>query len=205
MPAKGTRHRREALGPNGTIARGTKRGLYVSRRLRRIAPDEILELERRGLVARSLRPYAALAIEEASQLTQALGGEAQISEQRLVLVKDAARLGLLLRALVARIAQRDALDADEVAKVTSLVNARRASLLALGLERAAKDVPDLRSYLAQRANGAGATIEASAVVEPQPADDRPGDGPLRGQEAGAEDDVDDDLEDAKRAFEPEGA
>ena len=163
MPRKGQRHRSEALGPNGMIARGTKRGLHVRRMLAKVAPSEILELERTGTVARSLRPYAALAVEEAAQLTQALGGEDQISEQRLVLVQDLSRLGLLLRALVARIAQRDVLDADEVAKVTSLVNARRASLLALGLERTARDVPDLRSYLAERANGGGSQIDAAVV------------------------------------------
>src|SRR5262245_7084709 len=112
MPAKGTKHDPGALGANGRISRGTKRGQHVRRMLARVAPSEILELERTRTVSRSLRPYAALAVEEAAQLTQALGGESQISEQRLVLVQDLSRLGLLLRALVARIAQRDALDAD---------------------------------------------------------------------------------------------
>lgn len=53
-------------------------------------------------------PYATLAVEEAFGLITALGGDDRVSEQRIALVQDVARAGLLMRALMAQMLQQDA-------------------------------------------------------------------------------------------------
>jgi len=160
------------------IAHGLRR--YHARRmaLARIAPAELRELERTGSVSARLRPFVAQAAQEAVDFAEALGGVDQVSPQRMAILRDTARLGALLSALLANAMQRDVLDLDEVAKITSLASARRANLSAIGLERHARDVePDLRSYLAARSgNGAGHEIDAEAVHE----DVLEGEGPAEG-------------------------
>ena len=130
------------------IARGVRRRAEVKRLLARIVPSEITALEHSGSIAPSLRPYAVQAASEADGLVTALGGQDQVSEQRMVLVQDTARLGLLARALTARVLQGGAKNMDEIGKLTSVLNARRANLVALGLERLQREV-DLASYIAE--------------------------------------------------------
>jgi hypothetical protein len=162
MAGKGKKHSSEALGPDGSISRGTKRALEMRRRIARIAPGEILELQRSGTLSTSLRPFASQAVEESLGFLQALGGdEESVSEQRLALVQDAARAGLMMRALMAKVLQSDEPDGDAISKICSLINARRANLVAIGLERRERDL-DVNEYLARKAaeDRAGATIEA---------------------------------------------
>ena len=62
------------------------------------------------------------------------------------------------------------------------MNARRASLAALGLERVAKDI-DLASYLAQRAEAAaGASIDIESSAEPETSSDQASCADLRGEQ-----------------------
>ena len=164
MTGKGEKHAPEVTGPDGAIARGTKRGLERRKRIARIAPGEILELQRSGTLSASLRPFAALAVEESLGLIQALGGDEEgISEQRMALVQDAARAGLVLRALMAKTLQGDDLDGDAISKICSLINARRANLVAIGLERREREL-DVNEYLARKAaqNPPEATIDAQS-------------------------------------------
>ena len=58
-------------------------------------------------------------------LTVALGGEAQVSEQRALLIRDTGRLGVFLAALVTRALQREDLDLDDVGKAVNFVNSLR--------------------------------------------------------------------------------
>ncbi len=83
-------------------------------------------------------------------MVQAMGGEDLVSEPRMVLIHDLARAGLLLRAVMMRIAQSPDLDLDAVSKASNLINTRRSLLQVLGLDRVERDVPDLESYIADR-------------------------------------------------------
>ena len=147
MPAKGTKHTPEALA---RIRRGTRFGISKRAALARIAPRELLELQRNGTLSGNLRPFAADAIGEAVSIVHELGGDAQITAQRLALVQDTARLGLLVRALVASIAQGESIDVEQVSKVATLISARRSALQALGLDRVEREVESLSDYLAHR-------------------------------------------------------
>ena len=148
MPAAGVKHDEAA---RARIARGTRWGIEKRRRIARIAPGELLELQRTGTLAPSLKPYAAQAVDEALGFVQALGGDEQISEQRIALIQDTSRAGLILRALVAHIGQSGTIDTEEVSKVVALINARRQTLGALGLDRVQRDVDSLPDYLARKA------------------------------------------------------
>jgi hypothetical protein len=171
MTGKGRKHSPEALGPDGSIARGTRWALEKRRRIARIAPGEILKLQRSGTLSASLRPFAAQAIEESLGFLQALGGDEEgVSEQRMALVQDAARAGLVMRALMAKVLQSDEPDGDAISKICSLINARRANLVAIGLERREREL-DVNEYVARKAaeDRAGATIETKSEPSPGPA------------------------------------
>jgi hypothetical protein len=170
MTVKGEKHASEALGPDGSIARGTRWALEKRRRIARIAPGEILELQRSGTLSTSLRPYAAQAIEESLGFLQALGGdEENVSEQRIALVQDAARAGLVMRALMAKVLQGDDPDGDTISKICSFINARRANLVAIGLDRVSQEM-DVSAYVAKHdaQERAGETIETKSEHSTEP-------------------------------------
>ena len=133
----------------GSRSESVKRSWELRRALWRVSPGELVALQKQGTVSESLKGCAALAQEEALALTAALGGVERVSEQRLILIQDTARLGLVLRAVIARFLQ-GAGDPELASRVASIAGARRASLQALGLERVAKDAPDLATYIAHR-------------------------------------------------------
>ena len=57
------------------ISTGTRWAAERRKRIGRIAPGELLELQRSHTLSDSLNPYASLAVEEAFGLIQALGGD----------------------------------------------------------------------------------------------------------------------------------
>jgi hypothetical protein len=142
------------------------------------------DFERTGAVAASLREAALESEREAAGFVQALGGPERVSEQRLAIVRDLARAGVVVRALFAQMLKSGALELDAVAKLTTLIGARRAGLLALGLDRVEADALDLATYIAQRA--AGGTEPKPR--EPAPETDAPdAGGTARGREPDGED------------------
>ena len=153
------------------ISKGLVRWHARRREMSLVAPSELLELERAGTVSPSLKPYAAQAIEEADELARALGGVDDLSPQRLVLIQDAARVGLVLRAMVARFMQGEG-DPELASKVSTMASTRRSLLTALGLEREAKEL-DLAGYLAAKSaenrphgtNGGGADQHEAGDAE----------------------------------------
>ena len=149
----------------GSRSESVRRAWEHRRALWRVSPGELVGLQKRGDISESLKGYAVLAQEEALSLISALGGLENISEQRLVLIQDTVRLGLVLRAVVARFLQGDG-DADLASKVGTLSSARRSSLQALGLERVAKEL-DLGTYLAEKSppTAAGAQPVAASGTE----------------------------------------
>ena len=144
----------------------------------RILPADVRVLRvRNGPFKPALIGLAAEAAAEEQRLLAEIGGE-HASEQRRLLVRDVVMLGLLARALVMQFAQTE--DADLATRAGSLLGQRRSALQALGLERTARDVPDLHSYLAERAsgggNGAGHETDAAPVSAPDLEDEPPAEG-----------------------------
>ena len=149
----------------GSRSESVRRSWELRRALWEVSPSEIREAQRGGVVSESLKRHAQDAQVEALSLTAALGGVERISEQRLILIQDTARLGLVLRAVIARFLQGDG-DPELASRVASIAGARRASLQALGLERAPQDVPSLDTYLRER-DAAQDRREGTNVGEPE--------------------------------------
>jgi len=97
---------------------------------------DVRRLRYHGLVADSLKP---LATEMGRELGDLLAdkGDAVTAAERLIL-EDVARVGLLLRSLFAVYLETQ--DPEIASKVSSLAGQRRASLVAVGLERRARPI-----------------------------------------------------------------
>jgi hypothetical protein len=111
-----------------------------------------------------LLPLLGTAEVEGVELLDALGGPDRVSPQRRALIEDTARLGLVLRASLVRFIQAG--DGDAASRVNAAASARRANLVALGLDRVAREVPTLDRYLSARAARAGTAIEVESPTEP---------------------------------------
>lgn len=149
------------------ISHGLRRYYDRKRREAEVKPQDLTRLRASGTVPVRLVGFLEGAEVEAERLLEALGGPDRASPQRRALVEDVARLGLVLRAELARYVQAG--DSDAAARVGTLANARRASLVALGLDRAAKPVPDLRTYLAEKAREKPPTSANGGDPDPEPA------------------------------------
>jgi hypothetical protein len=145
----------------GSRSQSVKRYWEHRRALWRVSPGEFVELQKSGTISESLKRAAVLAQEEGLALISAMGGLENVSEQRLVLIQDTVRLGLVLRAVVARFLQGDG-DAELATKVGTLASARRSSLQALGLNRVAKEI-DLTTYLREKASQSATESPQSGV------------------------------------------
>jgi len=93
-----------------------------------------------------------------------LGGESQVSEPMLSIVRQSARLELLLALAYAEVVRKGVLNAQgelsgAVDAVLSIGRELREALRAIGLERRAKQVPSLPEYLAARAAAGEAPTE----------------------------------------------
>jgi len=92
-------------------------------------------------------PIVAAAEDEVRAILSALGGAENVSEQERALVEDFARVGVVLRGELARYVAGDS-KAGQV--VGTLAGIRRASLVALGLQRRAKEL-GLEDYIELKA------------------------------------------------------
>ena len=86
MPAKGHPHDPRALGPGGSIARGTRYGkrkvkfleqrvLDLEAALYAVTPRDLALLQRSGAMPQRLRPYADVAAAEVLRLRRAAEGD----------------------------------------------------------------------------------------------------------------------------------
>ena len=134
------------------VSRGKLRGLELKRRRHVVAPADLRSLERGEAGARpALRPYLIDASAELHDIVTALGGPEELSPQRLALAQDFCRLGAMLRTITALFFRTS--DPELVSRAATLVGHRRAALLALGLDRFAREL-DLHSYLSAKDDGA---------------------------------------------------
>ena len=117
----------------------------------RVYPRDLALLRSTGTVSGPLLPLFEVAELENLELLDAIGGDVA-SPQRKAILQDAVRVGMVLRAELARYLQGQ--DPDAGARVGSLATARRSSLVALGLDRLAQDVVDLQTYIDSKAQTA---------------------------------------------------
>ena len=117
----------------------------------RVYPRDLAHLEASGSISTALLPLFECAADENAELRDAIGGD-EASPQRKAILGDVIRVGMVLRAELARYLQAG--DTDAGARVGSLANSRRASLAVLGLDRHAHEVTDLRTYLESKAEAA---------------------------------------------------
>ena len=94
-----------------------------------------------------MKPLTLIAEEEVRAIFQALGGEDSVSEQERALVEDFARVGVVLRGELSRYLAGD----HDAGKVVGIIaGTRRSSLVALGLQRRAKEL-GLEDYIEAKA------------------------------------------------------
>lgn len=152
---KGSPEHRDRIGS------GLRRYHEQRRAAARIAPWEISECARTGTVPEDRRGYAAAAVNVGMSIVADLGGEERLSEQQLLLVRIVERDVLFSQLLSARLVQSEAIDSDLLSKLTSLHNSLRATLQALGLARAERELPTIAELLEQqRARSGDAQTEA---------------------------------------------
>ena len=84
----------------------SRRSVEVRNQRLRVMPKDLEQLREAGAIAPSLAPYAKDCEYETSDLVTSLGGEESLSAQELMLVQDLARVGLVLRAELARVVGR---------------------------------------------------------------------------------------------------
>ncbi len=110
-------------------------------------------------MAPELREHVAASEAEAAGIVEGLGGLERVSEQRLALIRELVRTGVVVRALFARFLREGGLELEALGKLSTLIGSRRQALLAIGLERVAAEVLDLGAYLEQRGEAQGAGVE----------------------------------------------
>ncbi len=164
---KGTHHDAES---KAKLSRAGKRRAERERRLAKVAPAAIRALERGGSIAPSLRPLARRATEALDAWLEALGGADSVSPQRRSIAEHASLISLLISALAARVLQGDD-DPELATRIGTLVGVHRAQLVALGLDRVARDATTLSDYLA-RQNATSEAIGSDPARSPTPDDDR---------------------------------
>ena len=166
MPRSGQRHAPEALGPGGSIARGTRRGqrraavlearvAELEAQLYRVSPSDLVALRCAGALPERARPWADLAAGTIRRLRLAAEGEPgtegyrPLSEQRVAFLETAERLLLLGTCEMARALQAD--DGESAGRAGTLLG-KFAALVrdAIGLEPRELLVPSLPAYLRQR-------------------------------------------------------
>jgi hypothetical protein len=165
MKPKGRPH---TAADRARISRGVLRELEVRRARESVAPADIRALLKPGgAVLPEMRPLLDLAAIEKEALSTGLGGVECMSPQRLALLDDFVRVGVVLRAALARFAQTA--DPECASRVGTLASVRRASLVAIGLDEHRVE-HDLGEYLAaKRTNGAGTvTLDADQAGSETP-------------------------------------
>jgi hypothetical protein len=159
---KGARHTPEA------IERIRRRREEQTERAK-VRPRDLDQLRRSGTVSDALRPLLDAADTENAELLDAIGGDAA-SPQRRAILADVVRVGLILRGELARYLQSG--EADAASRVGTLASTRRASLIAIGLDRVESGDVSLAEYIAQRQTSVSATSEPLSASARAGKDDR---------------------------------
>lgn len=159
----GERHSDAAKAKTG---RGVARAWRRRKVAGKVALADVHVVERGGTASPVALPFLPLVRTVYENLVEEQGGEAHISTARRTLLDGHSRLLLAEILCGVRIAQ-DPSDLDAMARLTALVGMRRSLLVSLGLDRVARDVPALSTYLATRQNGEAPTLDVQPTPEPE--------------------------------------
>lgn len=160
------------------VSEGTRWALAKRRQLAQVSPLDLQHLESSGTVTEALRPFFEANRIEGARLVIAYEGPADspnhrpLSVPRKAMLDEYQRAGLIVMGELARYAQTQ--DTDAGSRAITAMGRRISILEKLGLENAEHEVPDLNTYLAQRAaeNRTQATNADESDTEPTDADDR---------------------------------
>ncbi len=166
MPNKGTRHDAKALGPGGSIARGSRYGkakrkflearvIELEAALYATTPRDLQLLRQSGALTDSTRAYGVVAAATVLRLRRAAEGlegsttYRPLTEQRVALLEVAERI--LLLALCESARALTASDGEAAARAGTLYS-KFAQLVekAIGLNAMEAEVPSLSDYLASK-------------------------------------------------------
>lgn len=129
------------------VARMNASNTARQRETARINLPEIRKYRREGLVESNLIPITLIAEDELRAIIYALGGPDNVTEQERAIAEDFSRVGIVLRAELSRYVGGDR-DAGKI--VGQMASIRRQSLVALGLQRRAKEL-GLEDYIEAKA------------------------------------------------------
>lgn len=173
----------ESSKPSGLLARAAERLRRLERRekeRRAYSRTGINTLKQRvkvrGLMAIDRRTKGAQELLEwRAQLYADLGGEAEVTAAQRALIESAARTLLFIGTIDAWLLEQDSLVNRRsralfpvVRERQQLVDSLTRILTALGLERRAKKVPDLETYLRQRYGAGDSSDTPSRAAEEAP-------------------------------------
>jgi hypothetical protein len=167
MPAKGHKHAAEALGPGGTISRGTKYGVakrrWLEKRVREleaalyaITPRDLALLRESGAMSEAIQRHADVAAAEVLRLRRSAEGEPDTPGYRPLSEGQAAALRVAERDLLLGLCEQaraiTADDGDAASRAVGMLSKYLAVVKdAIGLGPREVEVPDLADYLASRA------------------------------------------------------
>lgn len=160
--------RSRSADERAAISRGVHRHNARRRAMAQVALAELALARRAGAVAPQLAGLLECADVEADAIAEGLGGVDQLSPQRLAMVQDFARLGVVLRGELAR--YLEARDGEAAARVGTLAGQRRQILATLGLDRFARDALDVDGYARalRTAEAAQGAARGDFTGEPDP-------------------------------------
>ncbi len=170
MP-RGFKHDTETLE---RIGRASRRMWARRKAAGKVALADVRRLEETNTCAPSVRPFLSVARDAYLDLLEDQGGADHVSAARKKLLDSEARLHLVELVLGMRIAQEPT-DLDAMARLTAIVNARRALLSTLGLERRAREIElELsEASLEAAAAAAGRSVDELRGSAPASINDRP--------------------------------
>lgn len=152
---------------------GARRGKHLARIADAAPSADVSRWLKVGAVSEQLRPIVRTRLGQREQMVEDLGGAEHVSQMQRAALDTWMQAQVAADAEWRRYIAED--DRGALERLSTLLNTARAALVAVGLERRARDVTlDLSAYLDHRDAPAprSATIELEADSQPALADDR---------------------------------
>ncbi len=126
-----------------------REGMEQRRKRLEAGPSQVEDWKRTGHVAPALKPILDARSRQYRQMVEDSGGVTEVSAMKRALLDTWIQAQSAADVEFQRLLRNPEKEIPE--RLTTCLNTARAALVALGLERSAKPVPDLSSYLAEKA------------------------------------------------------
>ena len=133
------------------ITEGLRRHHADRRGREHLRPSQIDLWIRRGRIAPQLRPIVTVRASQAQQMAEDLGGDLTAMQQAAI--EGWLQVQVAADAFFLAFAETGDVGCRAAERLSSVVSAARSMLVALGLERRAKDVIDIQGYMEAKGNG----------------------------------------------------